>query len=166
MDDQTRHRIAAVSALVTTFVATVLVGAGAVGAGGSAPVDSAVRPLAVADVALARELRGLAPGVSTKAAVTATRDALRAGERALRLLDREGEGTAEAARTAVRRHQALLDAVGSTLANPSSPLRDRLPALGRETARAFEGLGLDGAGDAGQLPATELAAFSRRRAAR
>ena len=166
MDDQTRQRIAAVSALATAFVATVLVGAGAVGAGGSAPVDSAVRPLAAADVTLARELRNLGPGVSTKAAVTATRDAMRAGERALRLLFREGDATAEAARTAVGRHQRLLDAVGSTLANPSSPLRDRLPALGREAARAFEELGLDGAGDAGQLPAAELVAFSRHRAAR
>lgn len=165
MDARTPQRVAAVSALVASFGATVLIGAGAVGAGGSAPVETALRPVAAADVRLAGALRDLEPGASTSAARDAARAAHAAGERALNLLRGDDDRAARQSRAAVERHQALVDAVGSTLANPSSPLRDKLPELGEEAAEAFEELGDSEAKGAGRLPAREFAEFSRKRAA-
>lgn len=165
MDARTTHRIGAISALGAAYSAVVLIGAGVVGAGGRAPVDAALRPLGAADVRLAGEIRALRPAAPTKPAVEAARAADAAGDRALRLLAGSDDSAGEQAREAVERHQELIDAVGSTLANPSSPLRDKLIGRADATRRAFERLGLDSVGHAGRLPAGQLAAFSRRRAA-
>ncbi|HYF25007.1 MAG TPA: hypothetical protein VD931_04640 [Baekduia sp.] len=146
---QTAQRALAVSSLVACFVATTVVVAGAGGGPGAGEVAAARAPVAAADARLGQALRALRPGASAGAAQEAAKAAHAAGERALEVL---GAATSRAERVAVtelRRHQELVDAVGSTLANPASPLRDRL----RERAAG------------GELPVEQLLRFSRARLA-
>lgn len=160
-----RQRVAAVSALAVSFGAVVVVGAGAVGGESGGAVEAAVRPVGAADVRLAGRLDALRPGASPRPAQEAAREALAAGRQGLAVLGTPKDRRSRQAAAALRSHQRLVDAIGSTLANPRSVLRDRLAAMAAETARAFDAIGVAAAGHAGELPAQHLADFSRRRAA-
>jgi hypothetical protein len=133
--------------------------------GSSASLSSAdVRFLAARLVAVDREVRGelvrLGPATGTAPARSATRSAMSTVRSLETQVSGDGTLTARLDR-ALELERELLDAVGSTLANPASPLHETIAYRDRELRRAFSGL--ESAPLRRQAGAAELVAYARSR---
>lgn len=156
-------RIVAVSMLVSCAVAAfalVLTTSGS-----SASLSSAdVRFLAARLAAVDQQVRSELVRLSAVTGTSRARDATRSAMFTVRSLETQVGGggtlTARLDRT-LELERELLDAVGSTLANPAGPLRETIVDRDRALRRAFAAL--EGAPLRRQAGAAELVAYARSR---
>lgn len=120
-------RIAALVALAAAAVAIALAISAFDGTGeiSGADAQAAMRQLSVANRALGERLEALAPGASPRDAQQTARSTAALARRLDDHVDGEGD-LADRVHAVLRAELDYLDAVGSTLNNPRSPLRGRI----------------------------------------
>jgi hypothetical protein len=126
----------------------------------AADAKDAADQISVANGDLSAKLTALRPHHSPQLA----RESVHTAAALARKLDEDlgdSGALADAIHSVIRRELAFLDAVGSTLANPRSPLRGRVAEYALDVRRAFHHV--PGAGSASIHGVPELVAFSEAR---